>query len=429
MKRLLLLALVLMALPSPLLAAVAEAFPQPNGLRLIVESDEATDIVAIDLLLDISAEDEPARQAGIRALTQRLLMRGTTNESGESMARRLAAVGGVADASAGLDYVEIYAVVPSDGFEVALELLADAVRNPAFSPEAVDRQKVAAVEAADAFCQDPFQETYLAFREGFYRSHPYARPTFGEPASLDSITRQDIVAFHAAYYLPGKAVLAICGGVDQVRARRAVRSLLGNWGGGEAPPRPEATVAPLASSELVARELPTNLAYMVLGFPAPLADAPHYYAMQLIDGLLTGGSRARLPRALRDQRSLAYHVSSFYPTLREPSHLAIYTATDRQHLDLAKAAVLDVLTDLRQEPVPEEELARTKRHLIGSYLLSHQRMKDQAFALAWYELLGLGSDFEERYAASLQAVTPAQVQEAAQTFLQRFVLAITLPTG
>jgi predicted Zn-dependent peptidase len=56
-------------------------------------------------------------------------------------------------------------------------------------------------------------------------------------------------------------------------------------------------------------------------------------------------------------------------------------------------------------------------------------MKDQAFALAWYELLGLGSNFEERYAASIQAVTPAQVQEAAQTFLQRFVLAITLPTG
>ena len=156
MKRLLLLAVVLMALPSPLLAAAAEAFPQPNGLRLIVESDEATDIVAIDLLLDISADDEPARQAGIRALTQRLLMRGTTNESGEFMARRLAAVGGVADATAGLDYVEIYAVVPSDGFEVALEVLADAVRNPSFSPEAVDGQKAAAVEAIAA---DPLGES------------------------------------------------------------------------------------------------------------------------------------------------------------------------------------------------------------------------------------------------------------------------------
>lgn len=429
MKRLLLLALLLIALPSPLLAAVAEAFPQPNGLRLIVESDEATDIVAIDLLLDISADDEPAQHGGIRALTQRLLMRGTTNESGEFMARRLAAVGGVADATAGLDYVEIYAVVPSDGFEVALELLADAVRNPAFSSEEVDRQKAVAIEAADAFRQDPFQETYLAFRDGFYGSHPYARPTFGESVSLGSITRQDIVAFHAAHYLPGKAVLAICGGVDQARARRAVRSLLGDWGGGEAPPRPDTTVAPLASSELVARELPTNLAYMVIGFPAPVADAPDYYAMQLIDGLLTGGSSARLPQVLRDQRSLAYHVSSFYPTLREPSHLAVYTATDAQHLDLAKAAVLDVLADLCQEPVPDEELARAKRCLIGSYLLSHQRMKDQAFALAWYELLGLGSNFEERYAASIQAVTPAQVQEAAQTFLQRFVLAITLPTG
>jgi predicted Zn-dependent peptidase len=70
---------------------------------------------------------------------------------------------------------------------------------------------------------------------------------------------------------------------------------------------------------------------------------------------------------------------------------------------------------------------QAKRYLAGAYLLGHQRMKDQAYALAWYEILGLGTGFEQVYLESVQAVTPQEVQEAARSVLRRFVLAVTLP--
>lgn len=406
----------------------AKRLTLPNGLRVIVNPNCSTEVVAIDLLLDVSAFDEPADRNGIRCLVQRLLLRGTRSESGDEMSRRLAAAGGMIDTTVGLDYLEIYSLVPADGFEVALALLADAVQHPAFSPEEITKQKLAAQKLAQTATENPFQETYLAFRRALYRDHPYGRPTFGDWRLLAEVTRDDLLNFYAQHYRPNRAVLAICGCVGQAQAMKAVRQRFGDWIPGEPSPPRRKPVAPLTCSEVVARELPISRAHLILGFGAPAADEPGYFAIQVLDSLLSGGASARLPRILREELGLVYDTSSFYPTLTASSHLALHAVTQPHLLDTVKAAMIEILTTLTQEAVAPEELTRAKRYLLGSYALSHQRMKDQAYALAWYEILGLGTDFEERYADSIQAVTPFEVQQAAQVVLHRFVLAVTMPT-
>jgi len=405
----------------------------PNGLRVVLKPTFATDVVAIELLLDVSAADEPADQQGSRYLLQRLLLRGTAAESGDHMALRLAEVGGVADATAGLDYVEIYALVPSAGFETALEIIAQAARSPALGPEEFEAQRQAAQETARGARDDPFQETYLAFREALYGDHPYARLTLGTPESVARITREDLASFHRANYLPNRAVLAICGGVGEARAMAAARQAFGDWSPGS--PAPERHLPPvrLAMSDLRVRERPARQTPIVIGFPAPAAGEEGYYPLQVIDSILGGGATGQLGRKLRDGLGLVYEVSSFYPTLAGESHLAVYAVVGREsgplagaELEAAKAAVLELIADLQSRPVSEAELTRAKAYLLGSYALSHQRMKDQAYALAWYEILALEVDFAERYADGVGAVTANQVQEAASK-LERFVLAVMLP--
>ena len=437
MKPLRLLLLVVLLLPSAPAAGLpagrqagqgAKRLTLPNGLRIVLKPNLSTEVVAIDLLLDISAFDEAPEQRGIRSLVQRLLLRGTSLQSGAEMARRLAAAGGIADTTLSLDYVEIYAIVPADGLELALALLAEAVQHPAFQPEEIAKQKLAADQLARSAKEDPFQATYLAFRRALYRDHPYGSPTLGDARSLAALTRQDLLDFHARHYRPNRAVLAICGSFGQAQALRAIRPEFSEWIRGDPAPPRQQDLPSLTCSEVVARELPVNRAHLLLGFPAPAANQPGYSALQVLDSILSGGASARLPSALRDRLGLVYDTSSFYPTLAATSHLAIHAVTQPQLLDTVKAAIIETLSALSQEPVPPEELTRAKRYLLGSYALSHQRMKDQAYALAWYEILGLGCDFGERYADSIQAVTPPDVQQAAQALLRRFVLAVTMPT-
>ena len=400
----------------------------PNGLRLIAKPDMGTDVVAIEVLLDVSAADELAGKVGIRYLTQRLLLRGSTNESGDSIAQRLSKVGGLCDVSVGLDYVELYVLVPSDGFELAVSLAADMVRHPAFLPDQVEKQKEQSVAAARASEDDGFQAAYQALRDGLYADHPYHRPTIGDPRSLAGISRDDIAAFHETFYGPSRTVIAICGGVAETRALRAVRSGFGDWQADLAPRQPMEAVPPLTSSEIVARELPSRRAQVMVGFLAPAAGEPGYYELQVLDSLLTGRASARLPKLIREQLGLAYDVSSFCPTLAGPGHFAVYVITEPHSVEAVRSAVLGALAALRSEPPSADELDRAKRILAGSYALGHQRMRDQAYALAWYEILGLGSDFGDRYFSAIQVITPAQVQAAANAILQHPVVAVTMPT-
>jgi len=400
----------------------------PNGLRVVLKPSWSTDVVAIELLLGISAEDEPSNQNGLRYLCQRLLLRGSEHTGGAAMSERLASVGGVADATVGLDYVEIYALVPADGFEVALEILADAVQHPALAPSEINRQRIQIQDFARAARQEPFQETYLAFRESLYGNHPYGALTFGG-GSIDAIERDDIVAFHRRHYVPNRAVLAICGGVGEARALRCARKLFDEWEEGNPRASETRSISELRTSEICVRERPLRRAHIILGFPAPAADKTGYYAAQVIDAVIGGGFTARLPYKLREELGIAYTTSSFYPTLASDSHLAVYVVTEPYHLSAVKAAIIELFRELAEEPLPEEELARAQSYLLGSYALSHQRMREQAYALAWYEILGLGVTFEGRYAEAISAVTADDVQTTASLLFRKFVLAIALPEG
>ena len=424
----LLAAILLLARPS--FGATTERLELPNGLRVVVRPAPATDIVAIELLLDVSARDEPPGKHGIRSMIQRLLLRGTQSQPGAQMGQRLAEVGGVADVSVGLDYAEIYALVPSQGLETALELLAGAVRAPAFLPEEVEKQRRVALDAASSARDDAFRETYLAFRGRFYGEHPYGRDTSGDRDSLRAITREDIVRFHDRHYRPQNAVLAICGGVRPATAGRLARQFFGEWQSGESfPPRPRTPPEPLQYSQAVAREVPTRQGHLLIGFPAPEAGQERYFVIQVIDSLLGGGSGARLNKVLREQEGIAYQIWSFHPTLAGESHFAVYAAADPLAMERTKELILGVLRGLCQETVPSEELARAKRYLLGSYALSRQRMKDQAYLLAWYEVLGLGVEFEGRYSEAVSAVTAEDVQAMANAIFRRFVVAVSLPDG
>lgn len=432
------LLLLLFVLPAG--AEEPERVILPNGLRVIAKSDLGTDIVAIVLMLDVSCGDEPEGKAGIRYLTQRLLLRGSVGEPGESMGRRLSSVGGTADISVGLDYVETYALVPADGFRVAFDLIAQMVRSPAFAPEEVEKQRRAAIETVRAGEQDPFQESYLTLRKELYGGHPYARSVFGDARSLATITRSDLISFHGAHYRPGRAVVAVCGGVSPGRVIRAAEQALGDWveGCSTASRRP-GTPQPLSSPRVIARELPGRRARLMLGFPAPGVGAAGYYELQLIDSLLSGRANSRLPKRLREELGLVYDLTTFYPTLAGCSHMVVYAVTEPDTVEEVRAEIISALDRLVKEPVSSEEVARAKRFLVGSYALAHQRVQDQAYSLAWYEILGLGPGFERRYLEAIQAITPAELQETARSLLGQtgagggvggsgFVLIVTMPT-
>ena len=401
----------------------------PNGLRVLILPSSSTEVMAATMLFALPVSMDGPEQQGLRALTHRLLLRGTSRETGDEMGSRLAAVGGSVDVTCALDYEEITVQAPSEGFGVALELLAEAVQEPAFAPKEVEREKARLRTDLAATREDPFQCTYQALREELYGDAGYGRWALGEASCLSRLTPGDVQAFYRAHYGPKTAVLAIAGGVEAATALKAVQQRFGTWSGPAETKAPApAEEAPLATSDLTVRTLPTTRTYLLFGFPAPAASAPRYYAMQVIDSLLSGGSTARLPKALREEAGLVYEVSSFYPTLIGESHFGVFAVTDDSCIGDVKKGVLEQLERLRKEPVSEQELAKAKRSLLGLYALSQQESHAQAYSAAWYELLGCPPDFTAQYQEKVNTVTAREVQETAQELMHHFILALTAPS-
>ena len=400
-----------------------------NGLRVIVKPNPGGDIVALELLVAAGAAAEPRELAGLRQLTQQLLLRGTQAHSGDEIADSLEGVGASLDVAVGLDYVEVFALAPASAFAVVCRALGEIITRPLFDPGQLENQRQTAIQFSSGLEDDAFQSAYLLMRETLYRDHPYGRGQAGTPDSLGRISRQNILDLYHAHYRPSNAVLAICGNVSPASALAVVEEAFRAWQPAPVRASPPPPPEPLLMSRLSVREKPLRVSYQMIGFPAPAVTDEDYFPLQVADAILGGGMSGRFFSELRAQRGLVYEVSTFYPTLSGESHFTVSAVSRASDFREVAQTLVAGFRLLREKPPSEEELDRAKQYLLGSYALAHQRNKQQAYYLAWYELLGLGYRFDQAYPQRISAVTAEEVRRAAWNYFTRYAQALLLPSG
>jgi predicted Zn-dependent peptidase len=390
---------------------------------ILVKPNDFSDLVAVEVMLKVSICDEAPEQAGIRFLLQQLLV----HESFSSE-YPLEKWGGGAGSDVGLDYVEFNAVVVSDGFEAALETLAEMLCRPDFDVAAVERVKSETLDYLAAVREQPFWSTYLLFRQRLYGDHPYARAAEGTLETIQSMNRQELLDFYFQWFVPNNTVIAVCGNVTPERAQKAIERAFGGWKGSMIQ-RPDSPNPPSLTHSLIAVEEGRGAgAHVLIGFPAPEAGEPdEFAAFQVLNSLLGRGMSGRLVEALRNQLGLAYQVSCFHPTLEQQGHLATYVLCEPDQVDVVKDAVVAQINRLLLEKIGDEELESAKAYLLGQYLVSLQRSRLEAHNLAWWEILGLGSNFEEDYVTLVSAISAQDIQKVSQKYLQKMVVTLHLP--
>ena len=162
---------------------------------------------------------------------------------------------------------------------------------------------------------------------------------------------------------------------------------------------------------------PTQQAHVLLGYLAPSVDAPDHVALKIANGALGGGMSSRLFRTLRDEEGLAYSVGSAYPTRRGAGRIVLHIGTAPQNVVAAEAGLRREVERLAGEPVPQDELERTKAYLSGSFVLDRRTNGRQSFYLAFYEAMGVGAEYVMQYPSLLEAVVATDVLRVARRHL------------
>lgn len=402
----------------------------PSGLRVLVRENPAAGVVAVSLLVRAGSRFETPDIAGITNFLQRVMVRGTTRRSAVEIATAAEDLGGSVDASGDVEYAEVRGGALARHWEPLLALVAEVALQPSLPADAVQTERRLILSQLQTRADTPFPRALDTLLTDLYAGHPYALPATGQRASVERLTRDDLLAHYRAIYQPNRMILVVSGQVVPGRVVSAAGKLFAGLRAPDgAPTAPFVSPAPpvMPGGGRRVLERPAQQAQILMGFAGPSVTDADYAAVKVLGAVLGGGMSGRFFVELRDKQGLAYALGVINPSRAGPAFVVGYLGTAPASAEAAEAGMLREIERIRVEPPTAEELARAKAYLQGTLAMDRRTNARQAWYLAFFELIGAGYDFPDRYARQLAEVTAAEVQAAARRYLERPTIVVLRP--
>ena len=398
----------------------------PNGFRILVRENPTAGVVAVSLLVRAGSRFETPETSGVTHFLQRVIVRGTTRHSDVELAMAAEDLGGAIDASADVEYAEIRGTALARQWEPLLALVAEVALQPSLPPEAIATERRLILSQLQTRAETPFPLAMDTLVADLYAGHPYALPSMGLRASVEKLSREELLAHYRAIYHPNRLVLAVSGQVTPGRVVNVATKLFGGMAaGGAAATGPAPAITPAGGRRVIAR--PAQQAQILVGFTGPSVADADYAAAKVLGAVLGGGMSGRLFVELRDKQGLAYSIGTINPSRAGPSFIVGYMGTTPASAEPAEAGMLREIARIRTDPPTADELARARAYLQGTLAMDRRTNARQSWYLAFFELIGAGHDFPDRYSQALGRVTAAEVQAAARRYLERPTIVVLQP--
>nr|WP_228024668.1 pitrilysin family protein [cf. Phormidesmis sp. LEGE 11477] len=400
-----------------------------NGLTVIAIENPVADIVAARFFIRAGHAYETPTNSGIFDLLTAVLTKGTDGKSALDIAEIVESIGAGFGADVSSDYSALSIKTVSSDFETVLALAAEVIRSPSFPDSEIELERRLILQSLKSMKEQPFSVAYNQLREALYAGHPYGLTNTQTESCLESFTRTDLIAAHQQYFRPDNMVIAVAGRLSPALTIKLIEQYLGDWSSpGNSLPQLQFPSMSVAAQKIVTVQT-TNQAFVVLGHLAGSVNSPDYAALKIISTYLGNGLSSRLFVELREKQGLAYDVSAFYPTRLGASQFIAYIGTAPENVPVALSGLRSELARLIETPLTTEELQVAKNKILGQYALGKQTNGQIAQTLGWYEVLGLGIEFDEDFQRAIAAVTIEDVQGAAQRCFVEEVLSVLGPAN
>lgn len=396
-----------------------------NGMVVIVHENHSNPTVAISGSVKAGRCFDPEGKSGVAALTAEMLGRGTKTRTALQLARESESVGAQVDTSADVEYASFSAKSLTKDFPLILDLLSDELRNASFPADQFENARSEMLSQLAQSKESPqSQAARMFYHTIFPPGHPYHRLTVEEAqASLQSITRDDLVAFYANYYRPDTTIIVIAGDVDPKQTVELVRKYFGDWKA--AGPKPVVSIPtiepPKQGAKIVIPMADKTEVDVYFGYPMGMKRSdPDYYAMRIANQIL-GGSGALvsiLGEDIRERSGLVYDVySSFEAGLGAgPWYAAL--GSSPTNVDKAIELLRKDVGKFAKTGATKEQFQRAREFLIGVFPIALETNQGVARVLHSAEFYGLGMNYIRDYAKIYRAVTLDQVNAAARKYLR-----------
>lgn len=404
-----------------------------NGIKLLILESHRAPTISLTISIPSSHLRDPAGLPGVAEATAAMMLLGTTTRSSRQISDDLADIGATLNISAGGggggggrggpgfggggDSGTIALSALTEYFDTALGILTDVLLHPSFPADEFQKWRSRQVSNIEQSRTSP---NVLANELMFKVLYPgdARQTTRATVESLAKITRENLIEHYKSYYVPSGDWAGIAGDISQRDAVAKLEKALSGWKGGPVA-RPSITIdPPIEQKKVYLIPRPNSVqTYLVLANRAIDRTNPDYVACMVMNQVLGSGPAARLFRIIREEKGYTYGISSSFSASRFQQHFSSSTSVRTEVTEPALADTLKEFHEIREVPVPKEELEAAKRALVGSFAMI---LENPAGVLGrWLQQreYGLPEDYWDTYPEKVMAVTAADVQRVARKYV------------
>jgi zinc protease len=403
-----------------------------NGLTALVQRNASAPTVSVRGEIEIGAVAEPAAQNGLAVFTGAALIRGAGERSFQQIVAETEELGCSVNAGGGLHGSGFGGKALAEDLPLIITILADMVQHPTFPEQEIERLRGQFLMGLRESEQETGTQASRALRAMLYPAeHPYSRLSSGTVASVQAITRADLLRFQQLYH-PALTTIAIVGDVDPPAVLALLEDAFGAWHNPHAPLRVELPpVPPIQGSQRRDIALPGKVqADLIWAVHGLKRSDPEYYAAMLANLILGQlGMGGRLGEQVRETQGMAYYCYSSLDADRGAGPWAAVAGVNPDQIEQALAAIQHEIAHFVQAGPSADEVADAQAYLTGSLVLGLETSDGIAGMLLGIERHGLGLDYIERYPAIINAISTEAIMAAAQRYLstEQYVVATAGP--
>jgi zinc protease len=401
----------------------------PNGMVIFLQEDHELPLIDATARIRGGSRIEPAAKTGLVSLYGEVWRTGgTKTQTGDQLDDYLEIRAAKVETDGNADSTTISLSCLKEDFNDAFKVFSDLLREPEFR---ADKLELAKREMADGISRRNDEASDVARREAtklaYGKDNPYVREP--EYATVDAVTRQDLLDWHSKFVYPNNIIVGIVGDFDSAQMEAKLRAAFGGWAKGPAYKAPEIQFTPANPGYYQIKRDDVNQSWIRMVGLGTTRNNPDYYAIEVFNEAFGGGFSARLIQSIRTAQGLAYAVGGGIGTrFDHPGVTQLAMATKSESTVHAIQALYEQIELLKTKPISEDEISRAKDTILNNFVFNFDTPGKVLQERMAYEYYGYPADFLERYRAGIEKVTAADVARVAGKYVHKDELAV-LVTG
>lgn len=425
--RILVLVFILLTVAGPAAAREktfgAESFMLDNGMQVVVIPNHRAPVVTQMVWYKTGAADEDRGQSGIAHFVEHLMFKGTDSVPPGEFSKRVKAMGGEDNAFTSYDFTAYHQSVSTANLETVMTMEADRMQNLSFPQADVDSERLVVIEERRERTEnDPRTAFGEQMRAALFVNHPYGNPVIGWFHEVDALNRHDVKQFYDTWYAPNNAILVVSGDITAKELKPVAERTYGKVPRRDVPQRHWTAVPPLRGTPLLTlrdKSIRQPSLTRLCRAPSYVQDRQASLALQVLENILDGGASTRLYKTLAVEKKIATSIGLSYDADRYSDGTISIGAVPAPGVSLPDLdrAIGEQLHILARDGVEKQELRDAKTRLKDAAIYARDSLMGPAMTFGAALAVGETVDDVEYWPDAIETVTAAQVQDAAQRFL------------